>query len=190
MYDKEFDAIRQAVYDRLKLLDPKLTYHNIAHTMDVLKQAERIARKEGINESDIRILKVAALYHDSGFLKTYKNHEEMSCSVFFEDSARFHFTSEEEEKITGLILATKVPQEPGNLLEQIICDADLDYLGRNDFFTIGQELHKEFMAFGIVKSNEEWEQLQMNFLKKHQYHTHTSRQEREPVKQKNIQQLA
>lgn len=186
---KEFDAIKQRVCDKLKQLDPRLTYHNLSHTLDVLEQSERIAKEEGITSEEIYLLKVAAMYHDSGFLKTYKNHEEMSCQFFLEDADHFHFTTEQKEKITNLIMVTKVPQQPRTHLQQIICDADLDYLGRDDFFTNGNELRKEFLTFGIVNSDEEWEQLQLNFLAKHQYHTETSKNQREPAKQKHIAQL-
>lgn len=189
MDDKEFKLLKQMVCSKLERLDSKLTYHNLVHTIDVLEQSERIARQEGINENDIWLLKVAALYHDTGFLRTYRNHEEISCSIFFEDSLVFNFSREEQEKIVGLILATKVPQRPLSHLEKIICDADLDYLGRDDFFTISNELRKEFMVFGVIKNDEEWDKLQINFLTKHQYHTETSRREKEAPKQLNIKQL-
>jgi uncharacterized protein len=186
---KEFEAIKKTVCARLQQLNPKLTYHNLAHTWDVLKQSERIAIDEGVSGREIWLLKIAALYHDSGFLKTYRNHEEMSCSIFLEDAIHFQFSEEEKKRIQQIIMATKIPQQPHNLLEQIICDADLDYLGRDDFFAIGNELRKEFLAFGVVKSDEEWEQLQLNFLKAHKYHTQSSKVQREPHKQEHLLQL-
>lgn len=186
---KEFEAIKKMVCSRLQQLDPRLTYHNLAHTFDVLKQSERIAIEEGVSGRDIWLLKVAALYHDTGFLKTYRNHEEMSCSVFLEDTADLQFSEEEKKKIQKIIMATKIPQQPHSLLEQIICDADLDYLGRDDFFVIGEELRKEFLEFGVVKNDEEWEQLQLNFLKSHKYHTNSSKMQREPHKQEHLLQL-
>ena len=74
---QEFDVIKHIVYSRLHLLDPKLTYHSLAHTMDVVDQSERIAKEEGVTGNDLWLLKVAALYHDIGFLKTYRKHEEI-----------------------------------------------------------------------------------------------------------------
>jgi uncharacterized protein len=186
---KEFDVIKHTVYSMLHKLDPNLTYHSIEHTMDVVEQSERIAKEEGISGNDLWLLKVAALYHDTGFLRVYHDHEEMSCEIFSENSFCFQFTEEEKEKVKGIIMATKIPQKPHTILERVICDADLDYLGRKDFFTIGDELRKEFLTYGIISNDEEWDKLQLTFLKNHQYHTASSQKQREGAKQEHIQQL-
>ena len=154
------------------------------------KQRERIAKAEGIeNERQLFLLKVAALYHDTGFLQTYANHEQKSCEIFLRDSDDFGFSKDEKELITSLIMATKLPQTPHALLEKIICDADLDYLGRGDFFEIGEGLRKEFLKFGVINSAAEWDALQIKFLSNHHYHTITSKNLRERAKQENIAKL-
>ncbi len=186
-----FEHLKKMVLDKLQSLDPRLTYHSINHTIDVLKQVERIAIEEGItDEKDIYLLKIAALYHDTGFLFTYSHHEEKSCEIFLEDAKLFELTEEEINKVIELIMVTKIPQTPKNVLQQIICDADLDYLGRDDFFTIGDTLRKEFIEFGIVPDNEAWEQLQLKFLNQHHYHTQASIRQREPYKRLHLQKLS
>ncbi|MES2849015.1 MAG: hypothetical protein V4685_08165, partial [Bacteroidota bacterium] len=111
------------------------------------------------------------------------------CEIFLETTAGIDFTEEDKEIIQGLIMATKIPQTPQTHLQQIICDADLDYLGRDDFYSIGENLRKEFLHFNIVANNEDWEKLQLNFLSHHQYHTKASRQLREPEKHKYLKQI-
>jgi uncharacterized protein len=190
MYEEHFMEIKALVLKKLEGLSRHLTYHDINHTLDVVRQSERIAREEKVSdEREIYLLKVAALFHDSGFLHTYKQHEEKSCEIFLESSRSYDFSTEEKDLITDLIMVTKIPQQPKSLLQSIICDADLDYLGREDFFSIGENLRKEFLHYDIVTSNEEWEKLQQNFLKNHQYHTESSRRDREPFKQANFRQL-
>jgi predicted metal-dependent HD superfamily phosphohydrolase len=185
-----FDSIRTHVCLKLKCLDAHLTYHNLEHTLDVVRQSERIAREEGIKDDyKIFLLKVAAMYHDTGFLTTYANHEKAGCEIFLNDASQFDFTGDEQSFIIRLIMATKLPQTPSDVFERIICDADLDYLGRADFFKIGNELRREFLHYGIVSSDEEWEKLQMKFLTAHSYHTESCRQTREARKQSNIAQL-
>lgn len=187
---KTFDSIRTHVCEKLKGLNEHLTYHNLEHTLDVLRQSERIAREEGIHdEYKIYLLKVAAMYHDTGFLVTYSNHEKASCEIFRTDAALFDFTAEEQAFIIRLIMATKLPQTPVDIFESVICDADLDYLGRPDFFRIGDGLRKEFLHFGIVSSDAAWDQLQMKFLASHYYHTDSCRNSREGQKQNHIAQL-
>jgi hypothetical protein len=82
-----FNIIRTEVCDRLAGLTAALTYHNLDHTLDVVRQCERLALEEGIrDECKIYLLKVAALYHDTGFLNTYAQHEEASCEIFLQDA--------------------------------------------------------------------------------------------------------
>lgn len=189
MSENDFEAIRFSLLTRLKELSPDLTYHCIAHTLDVLRQAEIIAREEGIKERDMLLLKIAALYHDSGFLESYRDHEVISCDIFMEDVNNTAFSNEEKGTICGLIMATRPFQLPGTLLEKIICDADLDYLGRDDFFIIADSLRNEFLNYDIVRNDDEWEEAQLKFLKSHKYYTVTAKSLREPVKQQNVSKL-
>lgn len=170
-------------------LNPRLFYHSKAHTVDVIEQCVNIGKREGIKGHDMLVLKMAALFHDTGFLRTYLNHEAMGCSIFLERTDGMNFSDRDNEAVQALIMATKLPQAPVTHLQKIICDADLDYLGRDDFFTIGDNLRKEFLHFKIVPDNEAWEKMQLNFLKTHHYHTASSRQIREPVKQQHYAEL-
>lgn len=186
-----FARIQVHVIDKLqKGLSEKLTYHNVAHTLDVLKQAVVIANKEGVTDpEDMLLLKVSALYHDTGFLYAYQEHEDKSCEVASEELPAFGFTDEQIERVCGMIRATKVPQNPQNHLEQIICDADLDYLGRADFFEIGNNLYKEFLEQGVVKDFKEWNMLQIRFLESHRYFTKSSLKRRQKVKMNYLQAI-
>lgn len=185
-----FHTIRQLIIPRLeKNLDPGLLYHNVGHTLDVLRQAELIAREEGINtDKDLLLLKTAALYHDSGFLFIYKNHEEKSCEIARSDLEDF-FEEPDLKKICGMIMATKIPQSPHNLPEQIICDADLDYLGRDDFEPVSTNLYREFITFGILNGDESWDHIQIRFFEAHHYFTRTIIEKRNGKKLEHLQQL-
>jgi len=182
-------GIKKSVADRLKTAGRHLTYHNLAHTLDVTEQAERIANEERIGEDDRNLLLVAALYHDIGYLEGPQNHEERGCKTFSSEAVNWNFSPQEIKKVKSLIMATKVPQSPKNKLEEIICDADLDYLGRNDFNTLGSKLKEEYLFFKILKNEKDWDETQIAFLKKHRYFTNSSMKWREPVKQKNLAML-
>lgn len=189
MQETSFELIKREVLSKLEGLSPLLTYHSLEHTLDVVNQAERIARDSGVSEREIYLLKVAGMYHDLGFLSTYAGHEEKSCELFLQDSENYHFSKADILKITSIIMATKVPQQPSNLLEAILCDADLDYLGRNDFEIIAGYLKTELYNYGFVQDDTEWKQVQLNFLKLHYYHTDSSNRLREPVKILNYKKL-
>jgi uncharacterized protein len=171
-------------------LTEKHTYHHVKHTLDVLEQCIVIAGLEAVNApEDLLLLKVGALYHDMGFLFTYQGHETKSCEIADADLAAFQFTNRQKRVILGLIKATQVPQKPQNKLEEIICDADLDYLGRPDFYLIGEGLYQEFLWQGIVTNALEWNRVQVQFLKNHCYFTTSSKKRREEQKQVYLEQI-
>ena len=182
-----FTSIKQPILSRLENeLDPRLGYHNIMHTLDVLEQAEVLAKQEKVTDKhDLLLLKTAAVFHDSGFLFVYKGHEEKGCEIASE-SLRNVFSEEDIKKVCGMIMATKIPQSPNTLLEQIICDADLDYLGRDDFEPISQTLYKEFIIFKIIPEDIIWDHVQIKFFESHHYFTGTSISKRNEKKLKHL----
>jgi len=188
---KDFQKIQKHVLNKLQQnLPAYLTYHNISHTSDVLRQSIVIAEEEAITSPhDLFLLKVSALYHDTGFIHSYGNHEEKSCELAREELPGFGFSEKDIDTVCGMIMATKIPQNPKTVLEQVICDADLDYLGRPDFYTIGAGLYKEFLHQGIVKDELSWNQLQVRFLENHQYFTKTCKAKREKVKQQHLEDV-
>ncbi len=185
---EKFEAIKTNLLQRLTLHLPKgLYYHGVHHTLDVLEQAERIAGEENVtNELDLQLLRLACLYHDSGFLETREMHEEVSCALARKELLAYGISEENIDWICGMILATRIPQLPLNQMERIICDADLDYLGRADFFEISQNLFDELKESGIVNTLAEWNQIQVNFFKQHMYFTRTNKLLRAPVKDKHL----
>lgn len=172
-------AAMDHILGRLKSKLPRnLYYHSIEHTLDVLDRVESLALEEGVSGIDVVLLRVAACYHDAGFLVNNRNHEKLGCKIVREELPDFDFTKTQIDTICGMIMATKIPQSPRNHLEEIICDADLDYLGRADFLPIGQRLFQELKAYRVLQTEQEWDQLQIKFLSSHKYWTATNRRQR------------
>lgn len=179
----QFEEATTRILNILKeQLPAHLHYHSIGHVRDVYEAAKHIGHREGLNETDLRLLLTAVSYHDAGFLRSPLEHEMQSCQMVREDLPKFGYTASQIDVICSMIMATRLPQEPLTLLEQIICDADLDYLGRSDFFEIGDRLFLELLNSGVVKDEREWNTLQVNFLEKHRYFTATSLASRNPQK--------
>jgi len=184
-------AIQDHLFTILKEgLSPLLTYHNLDHTLDVTTQCMDIAKDEKITDTNSLLeLHIACIYHDAGFLFIYNGHEEKGCEMAREQLPGFGVSAVMIENICEIIMATKMPQSPKNHLQQIICDADLDYLGREDFFAISDSLCKEVLAYKIVSSKKEWEERQLSFLQMHNYFTQTSQKRRGPGIIKHLQKL-
>jgi putative nucleotidyltransferase with HDIG domain len=187
--ESSFTALRASVVSRLKKVDKHYSYHNLDHVLDVIKQVERIATEEGVDEGDILLLRVAALYHDIGYPEGRQGHEQRGCEIFEQDALKWKFSLNEIHQVKRLILATQVPQSPITKLEEIICDADLDYLGRNDFQQVGNRLRDEYVHFKVLQNRHEWDDMQIRFLEKHRYFTTSSRKLREPLKQQHLSKL-
>jgi uncharacterized protein len=182
--EKAIEYILIRLKNELKIF---MTYHSFKHTEDVIKNVKRIAKAEKIiDKRELNLLVTAAAYHDSGFINTYMNHEEEGCRIADEILPQFNYSKEDIEVIKNLIMATKVPQTPKSKLEQIICDADLDYLGREDFFEIGETLYDEFLYMKIVRDTLSWNQLQVKFLSSHNFFTPSNQKLREQKKQKHL----
>lgn len=168
---------------------PKLPYHNIEHINDVVQAALKIAKYEKLDEEDSKILKLAALLHDVGFIKSSKDHEAHGVTISKEILPSFGFKADQIEVIANMIMATRLPQSPITPLENVLCDADLDYLGREDFYEIGNRLFEELKNAEVVDSEREWNLVQKTFLESHKYHTAYGRENREASKQQRLQEI-
>ncbi len=184
----EYEKIKKIILQKLKEHLPEhLSYHSVMHVKDVIKAVEEIAVAENVGEEDLILLKTAALFHDTGFLYGAKDHEQKSCEIAQEYLPNYGYSQPQIDKIKGMIMATKIPQSPNNKLEEILADADLDYLGRDDFFKIGDKLFDELTMFGIVNSERDWNLLQEKFLESHHFFTKTAINNRYQKKQENLE---
>lgn len=172
----DFDRMRTQIINRLTALLPeKLSYHEIAHTLNVEKAVIRYAELEGVDGIELLLLRTAVLYHDAGFIYRYRKNEDFAIKMVESILPSFGYTQEQIETVQKLINVTKIGIQPTNLLERIICDADHDYLGRPDYFAIAKTLRNELNEYGTDFTEKEWIEFQLNFLEnKHQYYTITA----------------
>ncbi len=185
-----FEDLNDYVLDRLERELPKhLYYHDLKHTIDVTIGVEIIGSGEGVSEEEMLLLKTAGLFHDFGQVKQSKGHEAISCEIAREILPKYNYSPEQIDTITGIIMATELPPQPKTLLQKIICDADLDYLGRRDFVPVSDTLHRELKVQGIIGSLNSWNKLQVKFLSSHQFFTETARSMRRVNKVHQIERL-
>ena len=182
-----YDAMLDPVCNRLMVEIPgDYKYHSLRHTLDVIEEAVRIGQSEGLNEYDLTLLKIAALFHDTGYMLTRKEHEQVGCGIF-RDAVQGYGLSEEDVKIVeGCIMATRIPQSPKSHIEMILCDADLDYLGRDDFAPIAELLFEELLSCGEIESRKQWNEIQVRFLSKQNFHTEYAKKNRTLQLEQNL----
>lgn len=166
-----------------------LTYHNADHTRSVIEAAENIGKAENVSGDDLILLKTAALFHDAGFLQHHQNHEELSCEIARDHLPDFEYTPEQIDAICRIIMATRLPQNPQDHLAEILCDADLYYVGSDQYAATAEKLFKEWKKTRTIKTQTDWILQQVEFLSLHQFFTQTAIRERTEQKQKNVQEL-
>jgi hypothetical protein len=136
------------------------------------------------------LLQTACLFHDTGMLKTYRGHEEASVEICREILPKFGYNEQDIQSVTSMILTTKLPQGARSLLDKILCDADLDYLGRPDYFMIAHKLKYEWTMLNITTTTlHQWYLIQQNFLSSHSYFTDSAIRTRQQGKLENLKEI-
>lgn len=188
----DFDAAKSYALDFLKInAGSRFHYHNKDHTLDVFNAISYIAASEKVSRDDTILLKVAALYHDLGILIKYDTHEDESIKICNLMLPGFGFSDNEIEKINHYIEDTHLASAPKTELGKLLRDADLDYLGRDDYFIISDKLKAEWEALEIRKySFIDWYKFQMEFMTNHDYYSDAAKNARDEGKALNIKKIS
>jgi adenylate cyclase len=187
----DFEQARKDIINSLKSqLPDELEYHDLRHTLNTEKSAMRFAKLEGIEGEELILLRTAVLFHDAGYIVSSDGNEEKAIDIMKRTLPRYGYSEKQIELVESLIRATMRGVSPETRLQQILCDADHDYLGRADYHHIASKLRKELENYGRFMSNEEWIRFQLNYLEnEHRYYTNTAINIRLPGKKKRIQEL-
>jgi predicted metal-dependent HD superfamily phosphohydrolase len=186
------DAARSFALEYLNnFVGPEFHYHNLSHTMDVFQSVSILAIAEKIDQKNLVLLQTAALYHDLGIHADYNNHEEESIKIIKSNLPDFEFSASDIKIICKLVEDTNIPRKPKTKMGELLCDADLDYLGREDFMEISNRLRSEREALGYQKlSDKEWYIFQLDFLENHRYYSVTAQKNRIEGKSSNIEKVS
>ena len=166
-----------------------LSYHSLEHTEDVMFWCEELAKKDGLAKDQLEPLLTAAAYHDAGFLISHKEHEALGCKLATSQLAALNFSADEIAYICSLIMSTKIPQSPFDHASLILCDADLAYLGGDNYANIAHQLYRELQHLQGSIAQAKWLEIQIKFLENHRFHTHTARETFLDQKLKTLEQL-
>lgn len=166
---------------------PSCIYHSVAHTRDeVVPAVERLASMSGIRGEELLLLRTAAWFHDVGFVECRRDHEQVSVQIMATTLPQFGYDATQLTCLAGMIMATRLPQTPRSLLEELLADADLDNLGTESFFQRNQDLRLELAANGEPTTSQQWYVHQLAFLQSHHYWSAAAISLRELAKQRHI----
>ncbi len=172
-----FEQAQQYALNRLEEeLSPLLPYHGLAHTRDeVVPAVELLARMEGLAGEPFYLVRTAAWFHDLGFIEQPAYHELIGARIAMQILPGLGYTARQVDIVRWAIFATIIPQDPKNLLEMILADADLYVLGRENFLARNASLRRELSNFGKLYSDVDWYSNQLRFLEKHHFYTASAR---------------
>ncbi|PIQ21617.1 MAG: metal-dependent phosphohydrolase [Cytophagales bacterium CG18_big_fil_WC_8_21_14_2_50_42_9] len=166
---KDQEIIRKAgnyVFSLFKeKLSKKLVYHNYKHTFEIVKISRTLAEEYNLPDEDMEILLLAAWFHDTGYLETYTGHEEKSVEIATAFLQQEGYSEEHIHEIADCILATRAQQPAATLLQEILVDADISNIGKENFFANAELLRVEWEIFlNKFFTDAEWAQFQLDFL--------------------------
>jgi predicted metal-dependent HD superfamily phosphohydrolase len=168
----------------------KYVYHDILHTQDVVRVCRQIGLTYGLPMEDIELLQIAAWFHDTGYTNGPEGHEERSFVYAKTFLQNFGYSEKQLEVIAGCIRATKIPQRPVGLMQQIISDADLSHLGEKSYWLRTAKVRQELVvAQNKLLDEEEWLTFELAFMLGHQYHTDVAKELFDKRKYKHVIQL-
>ncbi len=168
----------------------KYIFHDFEHTKEVVEATKQIAAEYDLSEREMEILVLAAWFHDIGYIEGAEGHEERSCQYVKAFLEEHRFPAADTEVVLECIRATKIGALPDNILEKILCDADLSHLGSKMYWEHCTRLRQElFLTQNIVMSEHEWVNFELDFITHQQYYTEVAHEMFDKRKQKHIRQL-
>jgi predicted metal-dependent HD superfamily phosphohydrolase len=186
----DFLKLKEKITRQLELkIDERFFYHKVEHTLMVIESARKIGSIEKLGSRELELVLIAALFHDTGFLVSREEHERHSCDILKAELSGSDFSEDEIKRLCGMIMATQIPQSPKNKLERILADADLHYLGTDEYDEYADLLYRELKTFNPSFSDDEWLDLQISFLESHSFHTDFGKRQLEPKKKQNLATL-
>ncbi len=171
-------------------LPDQIHFHNLEHAKYVVDGCEIIGRQSGLSEDDLSIVKCAAWFHDAGYVVTPENHEEESVKIALDFLQGHQIGEDMAELVKQCILATRIPQAPGNLMASVLCDADLRHLSDDNYLELTEKMRQEWTAtLGEKYSKRKFHSSSVKFFQKHHYHTDYAIKNLGPKKEKNLENI-
>jgi predicted metal-dependent HD superfamily phosphohydrolase len=168
----------------------KRSFHNMGHTLDVVRAVEEIGINSQLTEDELESVTIAAWLHDIGYVEGAKDHERKAADKAHELLTEWGMPQKRIHEVVEAIMATKVPQQPRTLISKVLCDADLHHLSTDACQDKAELLREEWATVGDkVLTDPEWIQTNLEFMENHRYHTPYGQTVLQQGKKKNIKRI-
>ncbi|WP_313111352.1 Pycsar system effector family protein [Aequorivita sediminis] len=165
-------------------------YHDIHHTRRVVDDISQLAEWEGCSEEEIKILKLAAWFHDTGFVEVDKGHEQVSVKIVQEFLSANQVSKDVIDLVTDLILVSIKDLKPKTKLQKLIKDADCSHVAAENYFEVSNLLRKEnALKLDTSFTDLEWLEGNKEFFEWHKFYSDSAKLKWEPLKALNLREL-
>lgn len=174
-----------------KNLESNYLYHNLRHTQRVVKSTKELLNFYNLKNEENDAILIASWFHDTGYTQSTTNHEEHSCKIAQEFLENLGCNEQLIKTVSTLIMATKMGEDPKNLPEQIIKDADCSHFAQQSYIDTSELLREELTQLGVAKySRKEWRNQNIQLLRTdHKYYTDYALENWQPKKDENLKNL-
>jgi predicted metal-dependent HD superfamily phosphohydrolase len=188
------DVIRRAEEYVTALFGERLpawaAYHDFTHTLEVVEAVGEIGIASNLDAEQMAVVTLAAWFHDTGYMEGAEDHEERSVALAGEFLHAHHYPEDSLKAVVGCIRATKVPQKPVTLLEQVVCDSDILHIGQEDALLKSALLRQEMEArTGEKFTDEAWLKKNIDFMSCCKFHTPYAQQKYGARRLQNVETL-
>ncbi|GAA4086193.1 Pycsar system effector family protein [Mucilaginibacter panaciglaebae] len=190
-YQQLLEDVRKYVLNHFKTHhDDDLLYHDLQHTKDVVGAATMIANHYQLSDEDFFVVITGAWFHDTGYFVDKADHETAGANLAAGFLKSNNVDKAVIDKVKACILATRMPQQPNGLLQEILCDADLHHLGTPEFMEKSKKLRKEIERTKKIEIDKPlWLQKNIEFLHSHKYFTDYAQLLLADKQKKNLRKL-
>lgn len=171
-------------------LSPNLAFHNVHHTQNVVYAVTEISKNIHLSYEETEPIIIAAWFHDCGYAFTYNNHEDSSKSIACDFLRKQNYPEKNIDTVLSCIEATRFPQNPTTVQQQVLCDADLFHFTKTNYHIYEEALREEFKTiFNKNYTDEEWMQTNCAMLLNHKYFTDYGKNILQKFKEVNIERM-
>jgi predicted metal-dependent HD superfamily phosphohydrolase len=165
-------------------------YHDLTHTLEVVEGVGEVGTGSGLDAVQMAVVTLAAWFHDTGYMEGAEDHEERSVVLAGEFLRAHGYPEERIAEVIGCIRATKVPQKPVTLLEQVVCDSDILHIGQDDALLKSALLRQEMEArTGEKFTDEAWLKKNIDFMSCCKFHTPYAHEKYGERRLQNVEEL-
>ena len=154
-----------------KNLGKRYTYHNQAHTLEVCNAVKLFAEHTELPPETYAALRIAAIFHDFGYLERSFDNEKLALPYIQDFGRQFGIAESILLAANDMILETTFPYQPSSAAGKLLCDADIEYIGRECFIEQAELFRKELSSDNIVYTERDWWSFELKFLQENTFFT-------------------